>query len=179
VLAENGDVVAADRAVAMQRAEVSTARSLMTPDLFLRGDVAANRERASGRAIGPQFGLEAGISIPLFNRNAGGIASATSMVSSAEATAAARRLDVTAAFASAFADYESARALVEAYRNEILPKTREAYDMQLVTYQQMVAAYPPVLQTERTLIAMTEDYLAALDRAWMAVSALIPFDHER
>jgi cobalt-zinc-cadmium efflux system outer membrane protein len=172
VIASSGVVATAERSLAVERSRVAMAKSMMTPDLFLRGDVGANRERTGRRTIGPQFGLEAGISIPLFNRNAGGILSATSKVSGAEAAVSAARLDVEASFASVFADYESARAMVEAYRDEILPKTREAYNMQIEKYQQMVAAYPPVLQTERTYIAMTEDYLSALDRAWMAVSAL-------
>lgn len=171
-LSENGAVTSAERMLATERARVATAKAAGAPDLFLRGDVGRNRERADGRAIGPQFGLEAGVSIPLFNRNRGGIAAATSTAIGAEAAVEAARLDVTAAFATTFAEYESARAAVEAYRTEVLPKARQAYDMQLEKYQAMVAAYPPVLQSERNLFAMTEDYLAALDRAWAAATTL-------
>ncbi|TAK18095.1 MAG: TolC family protein [Acidobacteria bacterium] len=172
VLAESGAVASADGALAVQKSLVTSEKAAVRPDLFVRGDAGGNRERADGRAIGPQFGVEAGVSIPLFNRNQGGIASATSLAIGAAASAEAVRLDVTAAFASAFAEYESARALAESYRAEILPKARLAYELHLAKYQEMVAAYPPVLQSERSLFSMTEDYLAALDRAWTAVSAL-------
>ena len=64
--------------VARQRAVVGLEQRITRPDLFLRGDVGRNRERAQGLAtsfvIGPQFGVEAGISLPVFNRNRGGIA---------------------------------------------------------------------------------------------------------
>ncbi len=172
VMSENGAVMVAERTLATERSRITSEKTFMAPDLFLRGDVGANRERADGRSIGPQFGIEAGLSIPLFNRNRGGIAAATFTASGAEAAVAAARLDVTAAFATAFADYESARAAVEAYRTEILPKARQSHEMQIAKYREMVAAYPPVLQAERNLFSMTEEYLAALDRAWMAASAI-------
>jgi cobalt-zinc-cadmium efflux system outer membrane protein len=172
VLAENGAIVAAERLLVTQRSQVAAEQSATAPDLFVRADVAANRERAHERAIGPQLGIEAGVSIPLFNRNRGGTAAASSMVSAGEAAVAAARLDVTAAFASVFAEYESSRAAVDAYRNQILPKAQESLQLQAAKYREMLAAYPPVLQAERTLFEMTEEYLAALDRAWSSLSAL-------
>lgn len=71
-----------------------------------------------------------------------------------------------------FAQYEGARAIAETYRVDVLPRLEQAYAMHLDKYRDMVSPYPSVLQAQRTLFQMTEQYLVALDSAWMAASAL-------
>lgn len=172
VLSESGMLKEAARATASARAGVDLERRVTRPDLFIRADAGRNREFSGGRAIGPQFGVEAGISIPLFNRNRGGIAAATARVVSADAFVEDVRLDLAGRFAGVFAEYEGARTTVETYRADVLPRVERAYELQLAKYREMAAAYPAVLQAQRTLFQMTEQYLEAIDRAWMASSAL-------
>lgn len=172
VLADNGALrEAADRA-ASARAAIDIEKRATRPDLFLRADAGTTREYSGGRPIGPQYGVEAGLSIPLFNRNRAGIASATSRALGADAVVDEARLDLTARFADVFARYDSARTLAETYRGTVLPRVERAYDLQLAKYREMAAAYPTVLQAQRTLFEMTAQYLDAMDRAWMAASAL-------
>ena len=172
VLADNGALrEAADRA-ASARAAIDIEKRATRPDLFLRADAGTTREYSGGRPIGPQYGVEAGLSIPLFNRNRAGIASATSRALGADAVVDEARLDLTARFADVFARYDSARTLAETYRGTVLPRVEQAYDLQLAKYREMAAAYPTVLQAQRTLFEMTAQYLDAMDRAWMAASAL-------
>ena len=168
VLSDSGTLQEAVRQSASAKASVDLERRVTRPDLFLRADAGTNREFSGGRAIGPQYGAEAGLSIPLFNRNHGGIAAATARVLGADATVDDVRLELTARFADVFAQYDGARAMVAAYREEILPRVTRAYDLQLTKYREMAASYPVVLQAQRTLFQMTEQYLDAIDRAWMA-----------
>jgi cobalt-zinc-cadmium efflux system outer membrane protein len=154
------------------RSAIALERASTRPDLFVRADAGSNREHAEGRAIGPQFGLELGVSVPLFNRNRAGIAAATSAARAADARVDEVKLDLRGRFAAVFAEYEGARVLVNAYRTDILPKAQRAYELHLEKYQQMVAPYPAVLQAQRTLIELNEQYLQALDRAWAALAAL-------
>ena len=172
VLAENASLQEAARGADTARASVNLEKRVTRPDLYLRFDGGANREISDGRAIGPQFGLEAGISVPLFNRNHGGIASATSRVLSADATVDDMRLDLTGRFAEVFAQYDGARAMVDAYRVEILPRVERAYALQLAKYREMAAAYPAVLLAQRMVFQMNDQYLDAIERAWMASNAL-------
>ena len=172
VLSDNGALQEAARLAASARATVDVEKRSTRPDLFLRADAGSNRETSGGRAIGPQFGVEAGLSIPLFNRNRGGIASATSRVVGAEAAVEEMRLALTGRFAETFAQYDGARAMVEAYRADVLPRVERAYALQLAKYREMAAAYPAVLQAQRTVFLMTDQYLEAIDRAWMAASTL-------
>lgn len=172
VLSESGMLQEAARASASARAAVDVERRVTRPDLFVRADAGRNRELSDGRAIGPQFGVEAGISIPLFNRNRGGIAAATARVVGADAFVEEVRLDLANRFTGVFAEYEGARATVETYRSDVLPRVERAYQLQLAKYREMAAGYPAVLQAQRTLFQMTEQYLNAIDRAWMASSSL-------
>lgn len=172
VFSESGSMAMAMRAAALARAAVTVEQRTTRPDLYVRADVGGNREQANGRAIGPQLGLEAGVSIPLFNRNRGGIASATSAVIGADAAVDEARLDLESRFADVFAQYEGARAQVAAYRTDALPRAEQAYELHVAKYQEMVAPYTGVLQAQRVLFQMNEQYLDAIDRAWTAVSAL-------
>lgn len=172
VVSENGAMAMATRSAALARASVKVEQTATRPDVFIRADAGSNRESSNGRAIGPQLGIEAGVSIPLFNRNRGGIGAATSAVIGADAAVDELRLDLESRFADVFAQYEGARARVSAYRTDILPRAEQAYELQQAKYQEMVAPYLGVLQAQRVLFQMHEQYLDAIDRAWMAVSAL-------
>jgi outer membrane protein, heavy metal efflux system len=78
LLEESPELRAARADLERTRAVTTLARRETFPDLFLRGGSAYNREHGedTGRPIGWEGTLEAGISVPLFNRNAGGIAAA-------------------------------------------------------------------------------------------------------
>lgn len=172
VLSDSGTLEEATRLAASARATVAVEKRVTRPDLFLRADAGTNREYSGGRPIGPQFGVEAGLSIPVFNRNRSGIAAATSRALGADAMVDEVRLDLIGRFAEVFAQYEGARAMVDAYRTDVLPRVERAYELQLAKYREMAAAYPAVLLAQRTVFQMNEHYLDAIDRAWMASNAL-------
>ena len=175
VLRDNPDLATAMREVERERAAVTVAGRIMRPDLFLRGEAGWNREHLTSspvRPIGWQFGLEAGFSLPAFNKNSGAITAAGAAVTAAESAVANLRLTLEGRFAVEFADYERARAAVQAYRADILPRAEQAHALYLEKYRQMAAAYPQVLAAQRVLIDLTGEYIEALDRAWRAALRL-------
>ncbi len=161
--------------VARERLAVAVAQTISRPDLFLRGEVGWNREHtvaAPTRPIGFEFGVEIGISLPVVNRNAGGIDASLAALRAAEAEEAALVLALDAHLADAFVAYDSSRLLAEAYRSTVLPRAEQAHDLYLARYREMAAAYPDVLTSAQTLATMREEYLDAMEAAWDAAVRL-------
>jgi cobalt-zinc-cadmium efflux system outer membrane protein len=159
------------------RAITVRARRETYPDLFLRGGAAYNREigHGTGRAIGWEGALEAGVSVPLLNRNAGEIAAARADEARAQAEVTRLELSLQARGASQFADYLTALRSAEAYRSEIIPRAEEAYKLYLSRYREMAAAYPQVLVAQRTFFETSAEYLDNLNGAWRAAVRLQGF----
>jgi cobalt-zinc-cadmium efflux system outer membrane protein len=154
------------------RAVTARARRETYPDLFLRGGSAYNREldEHSGRPNGWEATVEVGISVPLFNRNAGGVAAARADETRAQAEVTRLELTLQARAASQFATYLTGLRDAEAYRSEILPRAEEAYRLYLSRYREMAAAYP-----QRTFFEMSTEYLESLNEAWRAALQLQGF----
>jgi cobalt-zinc-cadmium efflux system outer membrane protein len=174
LLADSPELAIARADVGRAEAVTAAARRETYPDLFVRVGSAYNRERGedTGRAIGWEGGLEAGVTIPLFNRNTGGVAAARA--EEARATAERQRLELSlrARYATEYAAYLTATREVEAYRTELLPRAEEAYRLYLDRYRQMAAAYPQVLVTQRHLLELTGEYLDSLVAAWQSALRL-------
>ncbi len=171
VLSRSPELAAARAAVERSRATVARERQHTFPDLFLRGGLANNNEPLDGsapRTAGWQASFEAGISVPLFNRNRGGVAAARAEQERAEAEARRIELALQARFATAFEQYLTALRASETYRVEILPRAEESYKLYLARYREMAAAYPQVLIAQRSLLELSDEYLASLDDTWRA-----------
>ena len=113
-----------------------------------------------------------GFRLPIFNRNQGGIAAAEAELAGARLEEQRVRLALEARFSETFGRYRQATQRAETYREGILDRARLAHRQYLERYQQMMAAYPQVLITERTLIQTEEDYIDTLARAWDAAVSL-------
>jgi cobalt-zinc-cadmium efflux system outer membrane protein len=174
LLEQSPEMRAARSELERTRAVTARARRETYPDLFLRGGSSYNREEGedTGRAIGWEGTLEAGISVPLFNRNTGGIAAARADETRAQAELTRLELALQSRASSQFASYLTALRASEAYRSEILPRAEEAYRLYLSRYREMAAAYPQVLVAQRTLFEMSNEYLESLDEAWQAALQL-------
>jgi cobalt-zinc-cadmium efflux system outer membrane protein len=160
----------------LERTQAVTARARREtyPDLVLRGGSAYNREvgEDTGRPIGWEGTLEAGISLPLFNRNTGGIAAARADETRAQAEVTRVELALQSRAVAEFASYLTALRASETYRSEILPRAEEAYRLYLSRYREMAAAYPQVLVAQRTFFEMSNEYLETLNEAWQAAQRL-------
>lgn len=177
VLDQSPELRAARAELARTRAATTREKRETFPDLFLRGGAAYNREHGedTGRPIGWEGTLEAGISIPLFNRNKGGVAAARAEETRAQADVTRLELTLESRAASQFANYLTALRAAEAYRSEILPRAEEAYRLYLARYREMGAAYPQVLVAQRTLLEISNEYFENLSDAWRSALQLQGF----
>lgn len=177
LLDQSPQIRAARAEVARTQALTALARRETFPDLFLRGGVANHRELndRDGRPIGWEGSLEAGVSIPLFNRNAGGVAAARAEELRAQAELQRLEWSLQTRLAAEFASYLTALNDAEAYRAEILPRAEEAYRLYLNSYRQMAAAYPQVLIAQRNLFDLSTRYLDSLDDGWQAALRIQAF----
>ena len=177
VLEQSPELRAARADLERTRAVTARAGRQTYPDLFLRGGGAYNREHGedTGRPIGWEGTLEAGITVPLFNRNAGGTSAARADETRARAEVTRLELALQSRAASQFAAYLTALRDAEAYRSEILPRAEEAYRLYLARYREMAAAYPQVLVAQRTFFELSTAYLESLGEAWRAALQLQGF----
>ena len=174
IVDQSPQVRAARAELARAQAATAVARRETFPDLFVRAGAAYNRERGEDtrRPIGWEGALEAGISVPLFNRNAGGIAAARAEELRAEAELQRLELFLRSRLASEFAVYLTAVRNAESYRTEILPRAEEAYRLYLARYREMGAAYPQVLIAQRNLFELSSEYLENLEDAWRSTLSI-------
>ena len=171
---QSPQVHAARAGIARARAVTALARRQTSPDLFVRGGAAYNRERGEDtrQPIGWEGQFEAGISIPLFNRNQGGIAAARAEETVAQAELTRLQLALRAQAASEFATYLTAIRSAESFRADILPRAEQAYTLYIARYREMGAAYPQVLVAQRGLFEMAREYLEHLEDAWRSALRL-------
>ena len=167
-------IQAARAAIARTQAQTALARRETYPDVFLRGGTAYNREHGEDtrQPIGWEAQIEAGISIPLFNRNQGSIAAARAEETVAQAELTRLQLALRAQAASEFATYLTAIRSAESFRADILPRAEQAYTLYVARYREMGAAYPQVLVAQRGLFEMAREYLEHLEDAWRSALRL-------
>jgi outer membrane protein, heavy metal efflux system len=169
LVSQSPDIRVAQAGIERARAVLARARAERIPDLFLRGGLGYNYERfepvvpsLSGQRKGLEGRLEVGVNVPIFNRNQGGIAAAEAELAIAERDLERLQLVLRSRFASTFREYRNAQQMVERYRTKVVPRAREAYQMYLVSFRQMAAAYPQVLIAQRTLFQVEVEYARAL-----------------
>ena len=177
ILRDSPEIDAARRETVRADAALGRARREAAPDLVLRAGPRYNRELLERdlKPVGWEGSFEVGVTVPIFNRNQGGIAEAAAGIARSQAAQRQTALSATARVAEAFEQYDSARRAADLYMREILPRAEEAYTLYRRSYEQMAAAYPQVLSAQRTLVQSQDQYLDALDRAWAAAITLEGF----
>ena len=168
VLRSNPDVVAATRQAESAESLTAVARHESTPDLRLRGGAVYDRARdttSSGR-VGWEGRAEIGVTVPLWNKNTGGIAGAEAAQLSARARVAVATRSLERRFDDTYTAFSKATDAVRTYRDEILPRAQQAADMHLARYREMAGGYPDVLLARRALGDARVRYVDALAQAW-------------
>jgi len=173
ILGESPDIRVARAAIERAQSAVGLAKRERSPDLVVRAAPRYNRERADDlRPEGWNLSLEAGVVVPLFDRNQGGRVAADADLRAAQAELQRVELAIASRFAVSFDQYLSARRAVDLYRTDVLPRAEQAYQLYLASYQQMAAAYPQVLIAQRTLFQSTDEYLDAVQAAWRGATII-------
>jgi outer membrane protein, heavy metal efflux system len=153
-------------ALGVRRADAALARAKRepVPDLQLRGGLQQNGELlADGRAVGLQGFAEVGVRIPIFNRNQGNIATAKADAERAKREVERVKLVLRERAASVVQTYTFSQIAVDRYKNQMIPRAQKAYEMYTKKYQDMAAAYPQVLISQRTLMQLEISYITALE----------------
>src|ERR1700723_2443042 len=153
-------------ALGVKRAEAALARAKREaiPDLQLRGGMQQNGELLSdGSPVGLQGFADVGVRIPIFNHNQGNIATAKAETERAKREVERVKLVLRERAASVVQNYTFSQIAVERYKNQMIPRAQKAYEMYTKKYQEMAAAYPQVLISQRTLMQLEVSYITALE----------------
>ena len=174
---EPGDARRTGRARANPGRHRSRADVTTFPDLFLRGGGAYNREHGedTGRPIGWEGTLEAGVSVPLVQperrrhcgraRRRGARPGRTAATRASRSSRGQRRV--------CGVPHGAAGGRSVPHRD---PAARRGGVPALpVAYREMAAAYPQVLVAQRTFFEMSTEYLESLNEAWRAALQLQGF----
>jgi cobalt-zinc-cadmium efflux system outer membrane protein len=174
LLRESPEMKAALAGVERAKAVVSRAKAEPKPDIFVRGSVGYSHEFAEffGGKTGWESRVEAGVRVPLFNRNQGNVAASRAEQVAAEREVTRVELDLRTRMADAYNRYLTSLAISSRYNRELLPRAQRAYDMYLAKFRQMAAAYPQVLISQRTLFQLRTESVAAQVELWQSVAQL-------
>lgn len=177
LLRESPAVKRGQAELARSEAALALARKVPIPDLLLRAGLQQDRElnEFSGRSVGLIGFVEAGVQIPIFNRNQGNTETAQADVERSRQEVTRIQLRLRRQFAPVLEQYVASRAAAESYQRDILPRAQKAYDLYLKKYQAMQAAYPQVLISQRTLFQLQADYVRALESVWTSSVAMQGF----
>jgi outer membrane protein, heavy metal efflux system len=178
MLEQSPAVQQADQAIHAAEAQLRSVHREVVPDLTLRAGEQWNGELVRQNpniATGPQSFASASIDLPLWNRNQGNIASAQAALSAAQAEAQRVRLALRHSAAPLIEQYNIAAAQSARYKSDLLPRAQRAYDLYRSRYQQMAAAYPQVLVSQRTLFQLQLASIQSLGELWQASARLRNF----
>ncbi|MGD2114288.1 MAG: TolC family protein [Acidobacteriota bacterium] len=160
-LAERSDLRARTSDLEQARRRVSVERSLAVPNL----EVGAFAAREEGDDV---TGVRAGIAIPLFDRNQGGIAEARAAESRAGAERADLELRVRREVASAHARYRTAAAAVQALDGLVVGTLRESLSLLRQAVDAGKVSASDVLLLRRELVEGRRERVRAGGDAWIA-----------
>jgi cobalt-zinc-cadmium efflux system outer membrane protein len=175
IVHDSPSVKRAQQQVARLEAELKSAKRESVPDLQIRAGVEHNFEpinEAARTPVGLQAFASAGITLPIFNRNQGNVAAAKAGLERAQSEVTRVQLSLRQTTQPLLQSYLSDREQAERYRGEMIPRATRAYQLYLAKYQNMAAAYPQVLVSQRTLFQLQAGYIKALENVWMSAIAL-------
>ena len=158
---------------ALGDARLKDARRERVPNLDVTaGEWYSGEEVKSGRKAGFESFVQAGVILPLWNRNQGNVEAAKILLDRAHHDVERTKLWTRNQTEPLAQQYQTARFTAERYRTEMLPRARRAYDLQVTKYQQMSLEYPPVLAAQHMLFTLQLGYTHALNEEWQAAIAL-------
>ena len=149
-------------------AVLARARKESLPDLQVRAGAEYNHETLGSVpfAKGWEGIAEVSVELPVFNRNQGNVAAARADIERTEQEKKRITLTLRERAASVVDQYANARLMATQYRDELLPRAKKAYELRFEKYGQMLASYPRVLDTQRKLFELQNEYIMALESVW-------------
>ena len=151
------------------RAQAALRRAVAEPIPNISAQFSVQYDENSNYTIG---GLQAGIPLPLWNRNQGGIRQAQAEIIQANRNAGRVELDLKRRLAEAFQIYTSARVQAETYATVILPKARQTFELVQRGYRLGEIGYLDLLTAQRTYSQTNLAYLDALSALWASYAEI-------
>jgi len=161
LLAESPELAAARAGMHSAACEVARQRAEWIPNVEI--GTGAKYDYASQGALAD---VSLSLPLPLFDRNQGNIVSARADWRAAESELHRVELDLRERFAAAFGQYAIARRQVETYRDSILPKANESWDLIRRGRAQGEFGQLDALTAERTVLTVNLEYLDSLRAFW-------------
>jgi cobalt-zinc-cadmium efflux system outer membrane protein len=105
---------------------------------------------------------QVGIPLPLWNRNQGTIREVQADLARSQAEVTRVELDLRQRLADAFNRYRTALETAQIYRDAIIPRSTEAYDVQRDMYDKRRAPWPDVVASQRAVLEAKARYTQTL-----------------
>jgi cobalt-zinc-cadmium efflux system outer membrane protein len=158
---------------ALGEARIKAARRERVPNLNVTaGEWYSGEEVSSGQKAGWESFVQAGVQLPLWNRNQGNIQTSKVLLDRANRDVERTKLWTRNQTEPLAEQYLTAHATAGRYRTEMIPRARRAYQLQVTKYQQMALEYPAVLIAQHLLFTLQLGYTEALNQEWRAAIAL-------
>lgn len=161
-------VQTARQQAAASEAQIRSARAQAGPELTLKAGLQQDNEPLdpSLRRVGVVGIAQAGLTLPLWNRNQGAVAAAKASQSGAQAEVARVQLRLRAEAEQAVQDYDNAMDQAQRYRSDLLPRAQRAAELYDTKYAAMAAAFPQRVAAHRMLLQLKLEYTRQLSSAW-------------
>ncbi|MBX7165961.1 MAG: TolC family protein [Pirellulales bacterium] len=157
LLTSSPELAAAGARVVRARQALARASVEKIPNLDVQAGV--QHDNSSGYDIA---NLQAGIPLPILNRNQGGVRAAQGELAAAQSDVSRIQLDLQQRLAIVFQRYANAKHQVETYDKDILPNAKEALDMVQLAIKQGEFDYIVFLTAQRTFFQANLAYLESL-----------------
>ncbi|KDC32808.1 cobalt-zinc-cadmium resistance protein CzcC domain protein [Bordetella bronchiseptica F4563] len=166
-LSQSPRINAARLAVDLGKAEVDVERTKRYPDITVGVGMARDNEMGRNRA---QFGIS--IPLPLFDRNQGNIYAATMQSYRAQDLLRDIEMRMTSELLQAVSRYDLAAASAREYRDAVLPRAEEAYQVARKGFEAGKMNYLEVLDAQRALSQANIAYLTVLSDSFQSRSEI-------
>lgn len=164
-LGQNPDLARWTVEISRRQASLSLERSKRVPDVTLTGGYRQFTDLKTAAYV-----LGASFSLPLFDRNSGGIGEAQRRLNKAYEERRASEARAFAALAESYRALSSAHREVVVLRETILPGSRQAFEAVSEGYRLGKFGFLDVLDAQRTLISAETQYLRVVSEYHKAVA---------
>lgn len=174
LLAESPEMQLAHAHVVFDQITLKREKVQPVPDIQIQANTGYNYENPSTVA-----GVQIGFAVPLFDRNQGTVRQVKADLARSFAQVTRVELSLRQRLAETFSQYETALETSTAYRDSIVPKTTEAYEIHQDMYKKRRLAWPKVVEMQRELLRAKSEYthsLIELRRAEVAIQGLLMID---
>jgi outer membrane protein, heavy metal efflux system len=167
ILSQNPELAAAQMRVERARLSIERARRENVPNVEVMASVSHMDQTGDDVA-----GVQIGIPLPICNRNQGNILTADAELMAAQNDSRRIELELQDRLATAYRRYADAREQVQRYREQILPRAQQSWDLVGEGYRQGQVDFLALLTSQRTYIRVNLMYVGALAELRRAVTLI-------